>query len=173
MGRYSRSYPGSSTPLSPVDDDGTTTAPPYPPSPPPSWVSLPTVDLYLPSSQPRCLSSGSSSRERHQRAWIFIASMNWIKRALRPKYPSLRIFPASRASILWHLQRMRHWAPTGAAITTGGCVWVAFRPKSDENCSVLGMYTGSVGGLPPWGGQCVGGGRESSGGGGRGGGGSG
>ena len=26
MGRYSRSYPGSSTPLSPVDDDDTTTA---------------------------------------------------------------------------------------------------------------------------------------------------
>ncbi len=61
-----------------ANDDGMTTAPPYPPSQPPLPVSLPTVDLYRPSPQPRCLSASSTSCERYQRAWIFIASMHRI-----------------------------------------------------------------------------------------------
>ena len=99
-------------------DDGTS----VPPSPPPSWVSPPTVDLYLPASQPRCLSSGSPSHERHQRAWIFLASVHQIERALHPKCPSLRIFPASRAFNLWLPQRI--------CPPRGGCVWGASRPNS-------------------------------------------
>ena len=87
---------------------------------------------------------GSSSR-RCIGSWARSSDMVIVE-----DLPGLR-----RSSNLWCLQQIRRQASTSAAITMRGGVWVALWPKSVENCSVLGMGTGRVGGLPPWGGNVM------------------
>ena len=151
-------------------DDGTTIS-----SFSTSVVGLPAHRQPLPTLSSTVVPSRRLAKPRTPSTGVDLHRVDESDRGhARAIWPSLTIFPASRAFNLWLPQQICPRVSTGAAITTGGGVRGASRPKSVKNRSIFGhvLLSMSSRGIASLG--CnLGGVWDSSGGEGRGGGGGG